>query len=278
VAGDIFPSWKAVVVKEAGKSAGVQINVEAKICIGCNAVMVDARHLSQHSRKRLAQGQAGPPYFDEVLPQLERGEIKIISELEDDNGWYCRDCAAKNLAKFVCAMCDQERPSSEVKKSFGFGLQADYLCKDCYATQPARAWDAKVDELYASHPTTISNMVTRVPGQPTGNGCAGWFDPQSVHHICDQPYAPLMAGRDRCSQCHSRERRFNGVVRSVIVQEVIDEETTDEGGETTRQKKVTTLRFAPELLTKIDAAAKRRGVSRTAWIMMAASRAVDEGL
>ena len=43
-------------------------------------------------------------------------------------------------------------------------------------------------------------------------------------------------------------------------------------------KIVTTLRFDPTLLQQIDQAAKKRGVSRTAWIMMAASRAVEEGL
>lgn len=43
-------------------------------------------------------------------------------------------------------------------------------------------------------------------------------------------------------------------------------------------KVVTTLRFDPALLQRIDQAAKRRGVSRTAWLMMAASRAVEENL
>ncbi len=43
-------------------------------------------------------------------------------------------------------------------------------------------------------------------------------------------------------------------------------------------KIVTTLRFDPELLKTIDAAAKKRGVSRTAYVMMAVSRAVEEGL
>ncbi len=45
-----------------------------------------------------------------------------------------------------------------------------------------------------------------------------------------------------------------------------------------QSKIVTTLRFDPTLLQQIDQAAKKRGVSRTAWIMMAASRAVEEGL
>lgn len=46
----------------------------------------------------------------------------------------------------------------------------------------------------------------------------------------------------------------------------------------TEQKIVTTLRFDADLLRLIDIAAKKRGVSRTAWVMMAASRAVEEGL
>ena len=37
------------------------------------------------------------------------------------------------------------------------------------------------------------------------------------------------------------------------------------------------MRFDPTLLGRIDAAAKRRGVSRTAWLHMVASRALDEG-
>ncbi len=37
----------------------------------------------------------------------------------------------------------------------------------------------------------------------------------------------------------------------------------------------TTLRFDPDLLARIDAAAKRRGVSRSAWIQYTLSRALD---
>jgi hypothetical protein len=37
------------------------------------------------------------------------------------------------------------------------------------------------------------------------------------------------------------------------------------------------MRFDPELLARIDTAAKRRGVSRTAWLHMIASRALDNG-
>jgi predicted HicB family RNase H-like nuclease len=38
----------------------------------------------------------------------------------------------------------------------------------------------------------------------------------------------------------------------------------------------TTLRFDPDLLARIDTAAKRRGISRNAWIQYTLSRALDE--
>lgn len=37
------------------------------------------------------------------------------------------------------------------------------------------------------------------------------------------------------------------------------------------------MRFDPALLQRVDAAAKRRGVTRTAWLHMVASRALDQG-
>jgi predicted HicB family RNase H-like nuclease len=38
----------------------------------------------------------------------------------------------------------------------------------------------------------------------------------------------------------------------------------------------TTLRFDPDLLKRIDKAARRRGISRSAWIQYTLSRALDE--
>lgn len=37
------------------------------------------------------------------------------------------------------------------------------------------------------------------------------------------------------------------------------------------------IRFDPALLQKVDAAAKRRGISRSAWIQYVTSRALDSG-
>ena len=43
-------------------------------------------------------------------------------------------------------------------------------------------------------------------------------------------------------------------------------------------KKVqTTLRFDRDLLQRIDAAAKHRGISRSSWIQFTLSRALDQG-
>jgi hypothetical protein len=49
----------------------------------------------------------------------------------------------------------------------------------------------------------------------------------------------------------------------------------DKGVERARRAP-TTLRFDPELLARIDTAAKRRGISRSAWIQYTLSRVLDE--
>ena len=41
---------------------------------------------------------------------------------------------------------------------------------------------------------------------------------------------------------------------------------------------VTTMRFDPEILAALDAQAKKRGVSRTAYVMFAITRAIESGL
>jgi len=41
-------------------------------------------------------------------------------------------------------------------------------------------------------------------------------------------------------------------------------------------KKPVMIRFDPELLSRVDAAAKRRGISRSAWIQYTVSVSLDE--
>jgi hypothetical protein len=42
-------------------------------------------------------------------------------------------------------------------------------------------------------------------------------------------------------------------------------------------KKPVLIRFDADLLKRVDAAAKRRGISRSAWIQFTVSRALDQG-
>lgn len=53
-------------------------------------------------------------------------------------------------------------------------------------------------------------------------------------------------------------------------------------GETTKPteetgKKPILIRFDPDVLKRVDSAAKRRGISRSAWIQFTVSRALDQG-
>ena len=43
------------------------------------------------------------------------------------------------------------------------------------------------------------------------------------------------------------------------------------------KKMQTTLRFDRDLLKRIDAAAKHRGISRSSWVQFTLSRALDQG-
>ena len=47
------------------------------------------------------------------------------------------------------------------------------------------------------------------------------------------------------------------------------------GADEATGKAVVNMRFDAELLARVDAAAKRQGISRTAWLHVAASRALE---
>lgn len=54
--------------------------------------------------------------------------------------------------------------------------------------------------------------------------------------------------------------------------------TAEEAGQGSEPRKSPVmLRFDRALLAKVDAAAKRRGISRSAWIQFTVSRALDAG-
>ena len=53
--------------------------------------------------------------------------------------------------------------------------------------------------------------------------------------------------------------------------------TREEEGKPSTKKIPIMMRFDPLVLEKVDAAAKRRGISRSAWIQFIVSRALDQG-
>jgi predicted HicB family RNase H-like nuclease len=53
--------------------------------------------------------------------------------------------------------------------------------------------------------------------------------------------------------------------------------TKEEEGKPPTKKIPIMMRFDPLVLERVDAAAKRRGISRSAWIQFVVSRALDQG-
>ena len=69
-----------------------------------------------------------------------------------------------------------------------------------------------------------------------------------------------------------QERRIEAFISGTETQE-----ETQPDAQTAAKRARVMMRFDPALLARIDSAAKRRGVSRTAWLHMIASRALDNG-
>ena len=83
---------------------------------------------------------------------------------------------------------------------------------------------------------------------------------------------PMNSGGTRSVPADEHERKVEAFITGrERSQEVLPEPSVD-----TRRARVM-MRFDPNLLARIDSAAKRRGVSRTAWLHMVASRALDNG-
>lgn len=85
----------------------------------------------------------------EVL-QLQRAGWVHKSSMENNNMDYiCEECKTHARVKFTCAICGEERTSSEIQEQFGY--PAEYLCKECYSKVSAKEWDVKVEELDTKH-------------------------------------------------------------------------------------------------------------------------------
>lgn len=80
---------------------------------------------------------------------MKRANMVYLSSTQVDGDPICKECEAAGKADFLCALCEKRYPSSEVKESIGW--PAEFLCKNCYETKPAKIWDEKVDELQEDH-------------------------------------------------------------------------------------------------------------------------------
>lgn len=76
----------------------------------------------------------------------------------------------------------------------------------------------------------------------------------------------------RTASLDDQERRIEAFISGAEIRHEAQSESPSDA-----KRARVMMRFDPELLARIDAAAKRRGVSRTAWLHMIASRALDNG-
>src|SRR3990167_5573450 len=118
----------------------VEMLIEAKKCSCCEKIMVDK--IGYHS--------IFPKYLriNQEAQMKAAGFVYSTSTLVDDEP-ICLECEQAGKADFLCAMCDERKTTD--KKHESFGDPAEFLCKDCYETKPAKVWDEKVDELQDAH-------------------------------------------------------------------------------------------------------------------------------
>jgi hypothetical protein len=117
--------------------------VEVHSCAVCKKTMVfgpDRQYLRQ----------TFPLYQDMAFgKQLDRAGWEQASDMEVDGKHMCQKCAKAGLAMFECALCGQKVAGNAVEESFGD--PAEFLCKRCYETVPAKTWNEKVTALRERH-------------------------------------------------------------------------------------------------------------------------------
>lgn len=117
----------------------VEMLLEAKKCKCCNKVMITKE-----------TNNLFPMYYaiNQEAQMKAAGLVYITSTLVDDEP-ICIECEQSGKASFLCALCEERKTTD--KKQESFGDPAEFLCKDCYESVPAKKWDEKVDELRESH-------------------------------------------------------------------------------------------------------------------------------
>lgn len=127
-----------------GKGRYIEFLLEGRECHLCNAIMLK-KTKPEHSYDGLF-----PNYVRiNQEAQMKAAGITFQSSVKVDDEPICKECAEAGKADFLCAMCEQRKPTSKINESYGD--PAEYLCKDCYETVPAKVWDEKLDQLSEAH-------------------------------------------------------------------------------------------------------------------------------
>ena len=90
-------------------------------------------------------------YQKDIREQLFRAGIAVESNFDVREGTVCEVCKKEDKAIFKCALCQEERRSSEIRMCFGADWGREYLCTHCYETVSAKAWGQKVKDLEEEH-------------------------------------------------------------------------------------------------------------------------------
>jgi len=81
--------------------------------------------------------------------QMKRAGIVYVGSARVDDEYICIECEEAGKTDFKCELCGERKPTEKIQEMFGG--PADFLCKDCYETATAKAWDEKCDQLQDKH-------------------------------------------------------------------------------------------------------------------------------
>jgi len=133
-------------VPEKFDDSHFKVLIQVGRCASCNRLMIQ---FGRQERESL-DNHMFPFYYKANLPaQLARANIQFRGNSKINDAFICEICDAEGKASFTCALCGQIRKSNEQQESFGD--PPEILCKNCYATVPAKEWNEKVEKLRAAH-------------------------------------------------------------------------------------------------------------------------------
>lgn len=115
--------------------------VELSPCPGCGLLMLDVDKQRDRAFPRW--------YLADVDAQLKRANWRRIGTGRINDDRICTQCTSEGRGSFDCALCNERRPSDQIKESFGD--PSEYLCKVCFETRTAKEWADKHEALYDRH-------------------------------------------------------------------------------------------------------------------------------